>query len=146
MSYKHGMSLPVFLGCSPKLLCGVTMECAAPAIQTRSRQRRCSRHRTGTCINTSPASVFTFFTTLPILESKSKGGKENGFGSALPSLIIFQKSGSTTSWSAPVLLSKQCKKKRMFLALDWDVYKYPADSCSILLYNTSNSGVQNRTG
>ena len=202
------MSLPVFLGYSPKLLCGVTMGCAAPAFQTRSRKRRCSQRRTGTRINTSRASALLFSTILPILEPKSK---ERGtpMASALPLLPrLFSKicvqtghelrcSHSTnlsvtptwpgaglevyeysldlslsllhntsdsgiqkhrkqrawlrlrssfsvhlpklwviTSWSAPVLFSKQCKKKRMFLALDCDVYKYPAESRSILLHNT----------
>ena len=101
------------------------MGCAAPAIQTRPRKRRCSRRRTATCINTPRGSVFLASTTLPVLESKSTGSKEYGCGTALPSLSIIKNSGSKTAWSARVLFSKQCKKKRMFLTLDWDVYKYP---------------------
>jgi len=80
-------------------------------------------------MNSSPASVPPFFTTLPILESKNKGNQDHGCGPRLPSLVIFQNGGSKYSWSALLSFSKQCKKKHMFLAQDWDAYKYRSAIC-----------------
>ena len=94
------MSLSAFPGRFPKLHLGLIWECAARAVQTARLEVHVLDTGLRTCTNTALRSALSFSTILPILESKNKENETDGFGTALPLLVIIKNYGSTTSWSA----------------------------------------------
>ena len=117
----------------PKRIVNFEMECAARAAQTLQQVTHAPDTGLRTWIYTPRGFVFLYFTTLPVLESKSKGGKENGCGPALPSLFILQNSGPTTSWSTLLSFLKISRETIHALSAGLGRVQIP---CGFLFYSS----------